>query len=1313
MTDHESTAQGEDSKEHSTDRVDELIAEFLQKLDEGTPLNRHEFLAAHPDSAEELREFFADVDRFDPSVEATLSVPFTGNETPTRVRYFGEYELLREIARGGMGVVYEARQKTLDRTVAVKMILAGRLAGDDDVRRFRTEAQAAARLQHPGIVSIHEVGVHQGQHYFSMDFVQGHSLAEQMANGPLEMDAAARIVRLVAEAMEHAHQQGVLHRDLKPSNILIGQDGQPRVTDFGLAKQIGGDSSLTGTGDRLGTPSYMSPEQASGHSGTVSQASDVYSLGAVLYELLTGRPPFRGHTILDTLSQVMHERPVRPRTIAPSILEDLQMICLKCLEKVPSDRYESAGDLSADLQRFLNDEPVTARPISRLALIGRKLRRHRIALTVVATILGAVWTAVAWWQDVEQRRHAAERALFTQVTFDTDGLPLKTEIFGSNSEQVVPEFTTPSLDPISLREGDYRIRFQAQNRPPQETRLLVHRDRPVGLDIELEDERVLESGDLEGLPVVVTLKDHADVLVVAAETVERRDGATGQVLWKTNLRRAAWESAEGQWSGQRNRKFHELPELVRPAPDIDHDGVGDLVWIGRLCVTAQSGANGQVLWCHTTEAVTPVREGLVGDIESPPVIVDMNGDGTVDLILSCLRRRKSGQTRYNGVPVFVEPERWIEAVSGVDGVHLWRSPVERSHWSDEQAQPVTLQLQASQETVVLTTDRSRLELDAATGDLLGSEPFVPQPSAATGKSSPAQPASFDPDYWGDRAEFVAARLQTEGAVLADLTGNGRLDLVWFDQRESRMQPAFGTLHTLAGRSPLEWRRLGEWQPASDYDGDGICDVRPVSWLWSSTNPMRRTASGRDGTIRSIPTELVPTMLELHLPHGDLDGDGIADLIQLDQNTVRGLPVFACSGRTGDAIWTGPLTLPCQSATAVSRIAVSATAVDLQNDGNPEVVLMAPREQGTCAIVICDGQSGQPVWETTINHTGDFSRGIWMELPAGDVSNGPAPLVIGHYERGELEYLAFGSDGKRLWRVSSVVASLWEQPAQRPRLARGDLDGDGMTEIVLIDHMKRQILAYEAGQDKPKWSAEIPKSARQTGTTYATRQGSFRVREVSPPVLIDLHGDGQHSVCFQSSGQINVLDHSGRLSREIELPQHRFVCGYGAFRLASRLLAVDLDADGREELLVTMAAPAGSEPKPQPDHLIAVDPRATGDPVLWHWTFPDGIGDLIGLHQGANGNFVEVTGSQGLYGLDPQNGRPLWNCLGPRWWGLREDSRIEWRQYHSHRPVRLGELDESLTAPVLFRRVNDKFQCVETSCRMARPSDPLLETGLPP
>lgn len=347
-----------------------------------------------------------------------------GDVGPTLPYEIGEYQLQQVIGRGGMGVVYKANQYMLNRTVAVKMIRGGMLACENDVRRFYTEAQAAAGLSHPGIVPVYQFGHHRGHHYFSMALIEGTDLQRRINDGPIEIDDVARYVRDVARAIDHAHHNHVLHRDLKPANILIDGRDQVHVTDFGLAKNLTTDSSVTGSGAAVGTPNYMAPEQAGGHSDRASRKSDVYSLGAILFAAVTGRPPLVGDTIVDTLMQVIHDRPEPMRNFRSGVTQDLETIVSKCLEKQPAKRYQSAADLADDLDAFLEGRPIMARPRGKIvqlwqgftgiplvgALLGRKVvrttpghRRLQAGMLLMLALLPFLFVSAAMWSRYRQQ----------------------------------------------------------------------------------------------------------------------------------------------------------------------------------------------------------------------------------------------------------------------------------------------------------------------------------------------------------------------------------------------------------------------------------------------------------------------------------------------------------------------------------------------------------------------------------------------------------------------------------------------------------------------------------------------------------------------------------------------------------------------------------------------------------------------------------------------------------------------------------------------------------------------------------------------
>ena len=409
-------------------RLLEIELHCRLNLDEHPSVEEYE--QRFPDAVDDLKQLFAEMPTVNPGKQGLVStisyVPVgkvahvpPADESPGR-HQFGDYELLEEIARGGMGVVYKALQKKANRIVALKMILSGQHASEEELQRFRSEAEAAALLDHPHIVPIFDVGEQNGQPYFSMGYVDGESLQSKLREGPLPSKEAAGIVKTVSQAIASAHDHGVIHRDLKPSNVLIDKSGNPRVTDFGLAKQIESDSNLTATGQVMGTPSYMPPEQASGDLAKIDARSDVYSLGAVLYALLTGRPPFQSANMIETLRQVTDDAPVEPRMLNPAVDQDLETICLKCLEKDPARRYQQASELSEELSRYLEGKPIVARSITRIERVWRWCKRKPLVagslLAAVASLLIGMALSIYFAVLAQQRAKHAEQGTRVALT---------------------------------------------------------------------------------------------------------------------------------------------------------------------------------------------------------------------------------------------------------------------------------------------------------------------------------------------------------------------------------------------------------------------------------------------------------------------------------------------------------------------------------------------------------------------------------------------------------------------------------------------------------------------------------------------------------------------------------------------------------------------------------------------------------------------------------------------------------------------------------------------------------------------------------
>jgi len=1066
---------------NADEQLDQLIADYLQQIDNGTAPTRDEFIAACPQFAGGLQEFFADLDHFAGEITIEKGAPHserhTGDESFPRVRYFGEYELLREIARGGMGVVYEARQKTLKRIVAVKMILSGALASEEDVKRFRTEAQAAAGLQHPGIVSIHEVGVCQGQHYFSMDLVEGCSLADLVTDKALPDEQAARYVKLVAEAVQFAHSQGTLHRDLKPSNILIDRaSDEPRITDFGLAKQLNDDSGLTATGAQLGTPSYMSPEQAAGETDQVGPLSDVYSLGAILYELLTGHPPFRGTTVMQTLTMVTNREPIPPRQQNPAIPRDIETVCLKCLQKSPADRYASAGELAADVGRFLNGEPVRARRAGVIERSRRWLWKHR-RMAGLVTVVFITALSVDFGRRKLDEYYESQKA---SLSFTTDGTPLFARVIDPNSNAVVTEFTSPTAQPVRLAAGDYFVRMSAPGHPSELHRLLVQPEQELTFPLQLQHRSPGKPLRLEGHLRIARLNGKSAILDLRKSGVVRHDAMTGEVMWEFD----ASDEASHEQLRQANIDWRdssgadvENPDSRSPQPtrDLNGDDVDDLLWIMRdpAGIVALSGADGMILWAYSTKSETPnpweksVKSELLA---GQPVATTEQPEKRPDFLLTFQRMGSYGGLKMGDQPVHVEPERWVELIDGSTGKRRWRYTIDRQSYATPSGEatplPAFIMNIQGDTSVIVPSGRSLIRLNLKHG------------------SEPRTLASFNSQLTSVRRQDLDGDGQQE-LLVALGSGPNKSKLRAVDAVQGNI--LWGAATDLP--KPESWRVIAptEDTPAAiavvtDSDAYGSHGRRTTVTveLLDATNGKRRWLDEHSVSSR----ELSGALQLYEAP--DIDGDGRRDLLvaSTQENGHRSVRIAVhahsiangkrlwnwsadvAEGRNGPQImniqeWTdGPNGLPrllvscgrsyarnCPShvlsARTGQRIAElpaieEPQLADVDADGRDDLIWLAPpfnpwRQRGGLLHTIAGEDAAiwrrLGEWHPAVDFDGDGVTDLTLTPLGGADSGGPRSVAVS------------GRDGRVLWQASAESRCRLPLP-----LPHGDVDGDGGADL---------------------------------------------------------------------------------------------------------------------------------------------------------------------------------------------------------------------------------------------------------------------------
>jgi outer membrane protein assembly factor BamB len=1292
---------------------------------------------------------------------ATLAPPTNAAATSpaTRVRYFGDYELQEEIARGGMGVVYRARQVSLNRPVALKMILSGQLASPLDVQRFRTEAEAAANLDHPNIVPIYEIGEHDGQHYFSMKLIEGPSLADPLRSGtPYDQRFVARLLAGVARAVHYAHLHGILHRDLKPGNILLQiadcrfktadfkseisnlQSAIPMVTDFGLAKRLAkpGEAGMTQSGAIVGTPSYMAPEQAAARKG-ISTAADVYSLGAILYELLTGRPPFQAATQLDTLLQVIEREPEPPRTINPRVHRDLETVCLKCLHKDPAQRYRSAEDLAEDLDRFLRDEPVYARRVGRVERLGRWLRRRRrsISLAVVAAcipvvlILGGI---MAW--------NRYQKSLLGSVVLETDGPGLTAEVLDEQVRLVVPRFPVPTAGPVDIPAGEYRLRLSAPGQLDESFQLSVDRGVEQKFKVALEDRSLwdpipLRRGESYD---VIELQGRADIVVRSRAGLTRYDGASGEPVWRIKLD-AQEQPALARlpafswpvWSG-----FHDpttRASLVRPAHDLDGDGVGDLVFVApqgsaylpEAALLAVSGATGKILWTwHRPLPPRPAGEDQPQSrggyrVFGPPARTEVGGRPVLIV------------TYGTNVDLFGTPgdlDHWVEAVAATTGESLWRYRLDPRWFAAQPAMPLVGPGIFSGRTTrglryparIACSGKRRYVVLVAGGHGLGLDP-------QTGKVIWCYETDLKPQV---------------APLLADLDGSGE---------EGWLIPSGGQLHAVAPTTgKLRWSApLGavsedydSWAVLTDLDGGGKPQVLVptpdggVQILDPVSGQQRWQTEIRDRT--SVANARTPDEWASLAAGPDIDGDRWRDLFlaTVGRESIYAAPrilrVEARPGRDGQTLWSRQIILsgaPYDGSNPSPDLNPRARLAWWQSgeDGHPQLLVSLYARNSTSntefswgpvyVLAAGDGrvlhvvEGMKDVRTADLNGDGlpylywfqrrrdtDSALGGWLQAvrgappvlwrrlerwaPAGDLDGDGIPDLVSPTIRGMGEHsrrvaAASGRDGHRLW---SMPLEPWGTFPLAPPYA--DLDGDGTADfLALCDSptVPPRFHAISGRTGKELWSLEA------SDFTFPFVRADDLDGHGRPELLIggtDIH---RRSTLLAVSGGTGAV----RWRQSWDAP----------VQVSTVAAVTDLDGDGVRDVVVLTG---------QPQELRAL--RGTDGQLLWShkvrqgsfsYLLDDWPSPWVGDVDGNGRPEVFLIDDDAVVALDGRTGQPRWTWQWPK----LQDKMISPTPV-SHAPV-LADLDGNGRRSVCLL-VADRLLVLDGRGRLRQQTE-LAGTGL--
>lgn len=1172
-----------------------LLDRYLVDLQAGLLPDRERLLAENPELAEQLAGCLD-------GVEFIHRAGGPRADAPTQL---GEFRIVREIGRGGMGVVYEAEQTSLRRHVALKVLRFGAVTDEQALQRFQREAETVARLHHSNIVPIFALGFDRGVRYYVMQLIEGRSLADVLTSaegksGPRDPDEVARWGLQAAEALEYAHRRGVIHRDVKPSNLLLDPEGEVWLTDFGLARRVD-EITLTAAGALLGTPRYMSPEQAESLTRPVDHRTDVYSLGATLYELATGRPVFDSGTPQGVLSQIVHAEPVPPRRFRTRFPRDLETILLTCLAKEPDRRYPSARALAEDLRAFLDRRPIRARRPSLARRARHWARKHRrsVAVAAITALLLIPLTAgalVGIDYLLQRRREARTGA----IALDTAGLPLKTDVLDDRGVPVIPTFTAPTQKPVRVPEGSYRMRVSSPGRLTETFLTDVTPRLVVQSKIALEDRQLWDPVLLKNeYAEVIDLDGHANLLLVSSEGLRRLDGATAREVWRVKV-------GAPEWSGFVRSNQKRRPLLVRPAPDLDGDGTGDLVWSNypateiqthRGWLLALSGRSGALLWAFEPSPEPPMGGFAWLTALGLPQALDLDGDGNSDLLASFASRQSPGPD------IVRHRERiWVEAISGRTGQRLWtRTLVARErnglHWHD--SRPFAHAAKAVQvkgrPALAVVADNVLAVLDPKTGAPVWPVSELARPwyvAAAKGEA-----VAGSTRYWpiesarclGDREPLaLVVDSATDPAPSGLDAPHFTITAVGFRDGVTRWQRAVRGYRPSG--SPFDFI-APEWPLVADLDDDGAPEVvlpDDVSEDKGTIRMLGLRVLGADGTPRWSRV-LGRSARDIDHPGArmlvgpDLDGDRVREVFVAwsrgsGSDGWTHVAAEAYSGRDGHPLWSSSPTTSSQTVWEISILPLQWWRDDAA--GGPRLLINAVQERGprACDAFLLDARTGG------LDH-------LMTESGRPQVADLDGDGVPDLYDLDDPRRV-------RAWRGGARNA--WQRLGQVHPQA--DVDGDGVADLVstpesmlVSGQSGRAIRPLGSDSDAHAWTFNPETSADLDGD--------------GTPDVVGIHPYTREPILGAASGK------TGRLLWQTRLgwPRDLFVRPY-------TILVRDLDGDGSLEIVLTARTDPGGNSRRH--HRIAIISGRDGQ-VRWQdaisdetgrgpsYAFRAGVGDLNG------------------------------------------------------------------------------------------------------